>query len=163
MLPAFLLQQLQKLELAYEVRPGQWILRDDVEVTLRAMGERGDIVRTMQRAMGSLQRELAVFEPGKDLVLAELPADPMLRRFVEEDVKKLVERRIRQAVDAGVDGVVASDQRNPEPAGGQAGHGVSPLGAGCGARAQAERSETVARRSRRRMAISDQKLVLVTL
>ncbi len=60
------LQQLQKLELAYEVRPGQWILRDDAEATLRAMGERGDIVRTMQRAMGSVQRELAVFEPGKD-------------------------------------------------------------------------------------------------
>ncbi|OLU13217.1 type VI secretion protein [Pseudomonas sp. PA1(2017)] len=60
------LQQLQKLELAHEVRPGQWILRDDVEVTLRAMGERGDIVRTMQRAIGSVQRELAVYEPGKD-------------------------------------------------------------------------------------------------
>lgn len=60
------LQQLQKLELAYEVRPGQWLLRDDAEATLRAMGERGDIVRTMQRAMGSTQRELAVFEPGKD-------------------------------------------------------------------------------------------------
>lgn len=60
------LQQLQKLELAHEVRPGQWLLRDDAEATLRAMGERGDIVRTMQRAMGSLQRELAVFEPGKD-------------------------------------------------------------------------------------------------
>lgn len=60
------LQQLQKLELAHEVRAGQWLLRDDAEATLRAMGERGDIVRTMQRAMGSLQRELAVFEPGKD-------------------------------------------------------------------------------------------------
>lgn len=60
------LQQLQKLELANEVRPGQWLLRDDVEATLRAMGERGDIVRTMQRAMGSVQRELAVFEPGKN-------------------------------------------------------------------------------------------------
>ncbi|MFB4371125.1 MULTISPECIES: DUF3363 domain-containing protein [unclassified Pseudomonas] len=60
------LQQLQKLELAHEVRPGQWILRDDAEATLRAMGERGDIVRTMQRAMGSMQRELAVYEPGKD-------------------------------------------------------------------------------------------------
>ncbi|HHR0568172.1 TPA: DUF3363 domain-containing protein [Pseudomonas aeruginosa] len=60
------LQQLQKLELAHEVRPGQWILRDDTEAALRAMGERGDIVRTMQRAMGSVQRELAVFEPGKD-------------------------------------------------------------------------------------------------
>lgn len=57
------LQQLQKLELAHEVRPGQWIMRDDAEATLRAMGERGDIVRTMQRAMGGLQRELAVFEP----------------------------------------------------------------------------------------------------
>ncbi|MFG0583011.1 DUF3363 domain-containing protein [Pseudomonas sp. zjy_9] len=60
------LQHLQKLELAHEVRPGHWLLHDDVEATLRAMGERGDIVRTMQRAMGSLQRELAVFEPGKD-------------------------------------------------------------------------------------------------
>ena len=59
------LQHLQRLELAHEVRPGQWILRDDVEATLRALGERGDIVRTMQRAMGGLQRELAVFEPGK--------------------------------------------------------------------------------------------------
>ncbi|QKR03380.1 relaxase/mobilization nuclease and DUF3363 domain-containing protein [Pseudomonas aeruginosa] len=60
------LQHLQKLELTHEVRPGHWLLHDDVEATLRAMGERGDIVRTMQRAMGSLQRELAVFEPGKD-------------------------------------------------------------------------------------------------
>ncbi|MGP9826069.1 DUF3363 domain-containing protein [Ectopseudomonas khazarica] len=60
------LQQLQRLELAREVRPGQWILRDDAEATLRAIGERGDIVRTMQRAMGGTQRELAVFEPGKD-------------------------------------------------------------------------------------------------
>ncbi len=60
------LQHLQKLELAHEVRPGQWLLRDEAEATLRAMGERGDIVRTMQRAMGGLQRELAVFEPGKD-------------------------------------------------------------------------------------------------
>ncbi|HCF1761215.1 TPA: relaxase/mobilization nuclease and DUF3363 domain-containing protein [Pseudomonas aeruginosa] len=60
------LQQWQKLELAHEVRPGQWIMRDDIEATLRAMGERGDIVRTMHRAMGSVQRELAVFEPGKD-------------------------------------------------------------------------------------------------
>lgn len=60
------LQQLQKLELAHEVRPGQWIMRDDIEATLRAMGERGDIVRTMQRAMGGTQQELTVFQPGKD-------------------------------------------------------------------------------------------------
>lgn len=70
------LQHLQKLELAHEVRPGHWLLHDDVEATLRAMGERGDIVRTMQRAMGSLQRELAVFEPCKDgsIVLGRIVA-----------------------------------------------------------------------------------------
>ncbi|AEF22114.1 relaxase/mobilization nuclease and DUF3363 domain-containing protein [Pseudomonas fulva] len=60
------LQQLQKFELAHEVRPGQWLLREDAESTLRAMGERGDIVRTMQRALGSAHRELAVFEQCKD-------------------------------------------------------------------------------------------------
>ncbi len=60
------LQHLQKLELAHEVRPGHWRLHDDAEATLRAMGERGDIVRTMQRAMGGTQRELTVFQPGKD-------------------------------------------------------------------------------------------------
>jgi hypothetical protein len=30
------------------------------------MGERGDIIRTMQRAMSGKQRELAVFQPGED-------------------------------------------------------------------------------------------------
>jgi len=59
------LQHLQQLGLAHEDRPGYWSMHNDAEKTLRAMGERGDIVRTMQRAMGSLQRELAVFEPGK--------------------------------------------------------------------------------------------------
>ncbi|HBO0349226.1 relaxase/mobilization nuclease and DUF3363 domain-containing protein [Pseudomonas aeruginosa] len=59
------LQHLQQLGLAREDRPGHWILRDDTEATLRAMGERGDIVRTLQRAMGNAQRELAVFEPDR--------------------------------------------------------------------------------------------------
>ncbi|AOE86000.1 relaxase/mobilization nuclease and DUF3363 domain-containing protein [Pseudomonas sp. TCU-HL1] len=57
------LQHLQQLGLAREDRPGGWIVHDDTEATLRAMGERGDIVRTLQRAMGNTQRELAVFEP----------------------------------------------------------------------------------------------------
>ncbi|WP_430292911.1 DUF3363 domain-containing protein [Pseudomonas sp. B1-22] len=60
------LQHLQRLGLAREDRPGQWIMRDDTEATLRAMGERDDIVRTLQRAMGRTHRDLAVFEPGGD-------------------------------------------------------------------------------------------------
>ena len=58
------LQRLQRMGLATETKPGVWAVHAEAEPTLRAMGERGDIVRTMQRAMGSQQRELAVFEPG---------------------------------------------------------------------------------------------------
>ncbi len=60
------LQHLQRLGLADEVQPGTWAVHDDAEKTLRALGERGDIIRTMQRAMRGEPRELAVFEPGDD-------------------------------------------------------------------------------------------------
>ena len=57
------LQHLQRLGLADEMRPGTWAVHADAEKTLRALGERGDIIRTIQRAMRGEQRELAVFEP----------------------------------------------------------------------------------------------------
>ncbi len=60
------LQRLQRLGLADEVQPGTWAIHADAEKTLRALGERGDIIRTMQRAMSGQPRELAVFEPGDD-------------------------------------------------------------------------------------------------
>jgi len=57
---------LQRLGLADEAQPGTWTTHADAEKTLRALGERGDIIRTMQRAMGGKQRDLAVFQPGED-------------------------------------------------------------------------------------------------
>ncbi|MFC3655274.1 DUF3363 domain-containing protein [Xanthomonas hyacinthi] len=60
------LQRLQRMGLATEVQPTVWTVHTDAEPTLRAMGERGDIIRTMQRAMSGKQRELAVFQPGED-------------------------------------------------------------------------------------------------
>ncbi|HEP6426277.1 TPA: relaxase/mobilization nuclease and DUF3363 domain-containing protein [Burkholderia cenocepacia] len=60
------LQRLQRMGLATEQQPGTWAIHADAETTLRAMGERGDIIRTMQRAMSGQQRELAVFQAGKD-------------------------------------------------------------------------------------------------
>ena len=60
------LQRLQRMGLASESQPGVWAVHADAEPTLRAMGERGDIIRTMQRAMSGQPRELAVFEPGED-------------------------------------------------------------------------------------------------
>jgi type IV secretory pathway VirD2 relaxase len=69
------LQRLQRMGLASEMQPGVWAVHADAETTLRAMGERGDIIRTMQRAMGGAQRELAVFEPGDN-------ARPIIGRVV---------------------------------------------------------------------------------
>ncbi|MEW7980955.1 MAG: relaxase/mobilization nuclease and DUF3363 domain-containing protein [Candidatus Sedimenticola endophacoides] len=60
------LQRLQQMGLATEQQPGTWAIHADAESTLRAMGERGDIIRTMQRAMSGRQRELAVFQPSED-------------------------------------------------------------------------------------------------
>ena len=60
------LQRLQRLGLADEVQPSTWAIHADAEKTLRALGERGDIIRTMQRAMSGQPRELAVFEPADD-------------------------------------------------------------------------------------------------
>ena len=60
------LQCLQRMGLASERQPGGWMIHPEAERTLRSMGERGDIIRTMQRAMSGRQRELDVFEPGED-------------------------------------------------------------------------------------------------
>jgi hypothetical protein len=59
------LQHLQRMGLSAEQQPGMWVIRAEAEPTLRAMGERGDIIRTIQRAISGKQRELAVFQPGK--------------------------------------------------------------------------------------------------
>ena len=60
------LRRLQQMGLATEQQPGTWAIHSEAEPTLRAMGERGDIIRTMQRFMGGKQRELAVFQPDQD-------------------------------------------------------------------------------------------------
>ena len=60
------LQRLQRMGLATEERASVWAVHADAEPVLRAMGERGDIIRTMQRAMGGAQRDLAVFQPGEE-------------------------------------------------------------------------------------------------
>ncbi|MGI1038040.1 DUF3363 domain-containing protein [Pseudomonas aeruginosa] len=60
------LQHLQRLGLADEIQPGIWAVPADGEKTLRALGERGDIIRTLQQVMSGQPRELAVFEPGEE-------------------------------------------------------------------------------------------------
>ncbi|WP_400564378.1 DUF3363 domain-containing protein [Pseudomonas aeruginosa] len=59
------LQHLQGMGLASESEPGVWTLHPEAEATLRTMGERGDIIRTMQRAMSGRQCDFSVFEPSE--------------------------------------------------------------------------------------------------
>ncbi len=56
------LQRLGELGLAGRLAPDRWQLSAEFEPLLRAMGERGDIIRRMQRALGAERRELAAFD-----------------------------------------------------------------------------------------------------
>jgi len=80
------LQQLEKLGLVERLAQNRWQLSPDFEPLLRAMGERGDIIRRMQRALGGERRELATFGsagvPGSvtGRLAAKGIADPMSDR-----------------------------------------------------------------------------------
>lgn len=43
--------RLEKMGLATEVRPGEWHISDRAEGTLRALGEREDIIKSVHRAL----------------------------------------------------------------------------------------------------------------
>ncbi len=65
------LRTLEKLGLAHEGRAGQWGLDPELEPTLRRMGERGDIIRTINRELREagiqrLPQDHAVFDPKQD-------------------------------------------------------------------------------------------------
>lgn len=71
------LQKLRRLGLAEEIAPGRWKLADELEQTLRRMGERGDIIKTMHREMAT--REVA--HATSDYVIYD-PSAPQTRTLV---------------------------------------------------------------------------------
>ncbi|MGC9954551.1 MAG: relaxase/mobilization nuclease RlxS [Rhizomicrobium sp.] len=71
------LQKLSKLGLAEEIAPGHWNIADDLEATLRRMGERGDIIKTMHREMVAQN----VARNAGDYAIYD-PADPEAKRIV---------------------------------------------------------------------------------
>ena len=71
------LQKLAKLDLAEEIAPGNWKLADDLEATLRRMGERGDIIKTMHREMAARN----VTRNAGDYTIYD-PGDPDAKRIV---------------------------------------------------------------------------------
>lgn len=58
------LQELERLGIAEQGRGNRWMISARAEPTLRALGERGDIIRTMQRGLGDAKRPFAIHDAG---------------------------------------------------------------------------------------------------
>lgn len=96
------LQKLKRLGLAAEVRPGKWWLADDLEDTLRHISERGDIIKTMHRALtgkGIVRSvsDYAVYDP------LEPTTQPIIGRVLARGLSDEINDRHYLIVD-GVDG-----------------------------------------------------------
>ncbi|WP_419723023.1 relaxase/mobilization nuclease RlxS [Sphingobium aquiterrae] len=96
------LQKLASMGIAENVGGGRWRLADDLEGTLRTLGERGDIIRTMQRELTArnLQRPWI----GRSLFGAgESDPEPVVGRLISRGLADEHRDRHYLLVD-GVDG-----------------------------------------------------------
>jgi type IV secretory pathway VirD2 relaxase len=90
------LQVLAGMGLAREQGNGTWDLAPTAETTLRALGERRDIIKTMQRALRGQQRELALHS-------TDCGATPIVGRIVSTGYLDELDERAYVIVD-GIDG-----------------------------------------------------------
>ncbi|MAS15350.1 MAG: type VI secretion protein [Nitratireductor sp.] len=94
------LRKLETLGLAEQVGPGQWMIGDKAEATLRELGERGDIIKRMHRAL----TERGIERGSADYVLAaESLNAPIVGRLVERGLDDELKGTAYAVVD-GVDG-----------------------------------------------------------
>lgn len=94
------LGKLGDMGLATEHAPGVWELSDRLEPTLREMGERGDIVRTMQKA---LRAEGAERDPMSFQIHDTAPAAPIVGRVIDKHLSDELGEHLTLVVD-GIDG-----------------------------------------------------------
>lgn len=93
------LAQLERLGLADDLGGGRWRLADGLEETLQRMGERGDIIRTMQRAFAAQDRgpasaEHAIYDP------VESGTRPLVGRVIERGLSDELRDRHYLIVEA---------------------------------------------------------------
>ncbi|OYZ89725.1 MAG: type VI secretion protein, partial [Xanthobacter sp. 17-67-6] len=94
------LRKLETLGLADQVGPGQWVIADTAEATLRELGERGDIIKRMHRALTEqgIERGTASY-----VLAAESLNTPIVGRLVDRGLDDEL-RGTAYAVVDGVDG-----------------------------------------------------------
>lgn len=92
--------KLERLGLAEPIGPAQWTLKPGIEPALRELGIRGDIIKTMHRAMSGEDREPDVTGFA---IHGEAPADPVLGRLVQRGLDDEL-KGSAYAIVEGVDG-----------------------------------------------------------
>jgi type IV secretory pathway VirD2 relaxase len=92
--------KLEHLGLAEQIGPAQWTLRPGIESTLRDLSVRGDIIKTMHRAMSGGGREADV---SGFALHGDEPGKPVLGRLVERGLND-ESKGTAYAIIAGVDG-----------------------------------------------------------
>lgn len=94
------LRKLESLGLAEQVGPGQWVIDESAETTLRDFGARGDIIKRIHRGLS----ERAIERSAASYVLAgENLDDPIIGRLVDRGLDDELKGTAYAVVD-GVDG-----------------------------------------------------------
>ncbi|AWV24656.1 Type IV secretory pathway, DNA relaxase component [Roseomonas mucosa] len=94
------LRKLETLGLADQVGPGQWVVSEAAEKTLRALGERGDIIKRIHRGL----TERGIERGAASYVLAgESIDDPVIGRLVDRGLDDELKGTAYAVVD-GTDG-----------------------------------------------------------
>jgi len=94
------LHKLESLGLAEEVGPGQWVIADKAESTLRELGERGDIIKRLHRALTDSGIERGA---GSYVLSGESLDTPVIGRLVARGLADELKGTAYAVVD-GVDG-----------------------------------------------------------
>jgi type IV secretory pathway VirD2 relaxase len=92
--------RLERLGLAEQIAPGRWTLKPGLEETLRDLALRGDIIKTMHRAIAGFGREPDV---AGFALHGDQPADSVLGRLVARGLHDELKGSAYAIVD-GVDG-----------------------------------------------------------
>ena len=93
------LRKLEGLGLASEIAPGQWTLADNAQAALRELGERGDIIKRMHKAMS----DRGVDRGAASYVLEPDPAQAVIGKLVDRGLHDELTGRAYAIVD-GIDG-----------------------------------------------------------
>lgn len=94
------LRKLESLGLAEQIGPGQWMMDESAETTLRELGARGDIIKRIHRGLS----ERAIERSAASYVLAgESLDDPIVGRLVDRGLDDELKGTAYAVVD-GVDG-----------------------------------------------------------